>query len=151
MPSMRRLAPLLIALSLSGCATERTATWGLTEEAPEGPKLVLGVPDTDDVSLLMTCAAGSGRVDVVVVGRLSDPAVVELRSGKVVGRYGGVGDADEETIGARDIAFAMSAADPVLARFGETGELTVVFADRRVLLPNGFAVAHDFLKRCRIP
>lgn len=146
---MRRLAPLLIALLLCGCATGRRVAWNFSEAPSEGPKLVLGAPETDDASILMACAPGSGRVDVVVVGQLSDPAVVELRSGKVVGRYAGVGEADEQTIGARDIAFHAPVEDPVLARFAETGELTVVFPTRRVLLPNGFAAAHDFLKRCR--
>jgi hypothetical protein len=152
MPRTRRLAPLLIVLALGGCASERrTVAWGFSDAPAEGPKLVLGGPETDDVSLLMTCAPRSGRVDIVVVGRLSDPAVVELRSGKVVGRYAGVGEADEETQGARDIAFHVSADDPVLARFAQTGELSIIFPTRRVLLPNGFAPAHDFLARCRLP
>ncbi len=151
---MRRLAPLLLitVAMLGGCATERRSapmSWNLGESAGVS-RLVLGVPDTDDVALIMTCRPRSGALDITFVGRPGDPAVVELRSGAVVGRYVGVGEADEES-GGVDFQFKASVADPVFARFADTGTLAVVLPDRHLRLPNGFAAAHDFLARCRAP
>lgn len=129
--------------------TPRTMNWTVSASAAEGAKLVLGLPETDDVRLTMTCRPLSGQVDVTILGRRGDPAVVELRSGKVVGRYSGAGIADEQADGARDIQLRLPSDDPVLTRLGDTGELTVVLPTRRIKLPNAFSQAHDFLRVCR--
>ena len=145
------------AALLGGCAVPAEAPghlserWGLSESPTEGAKLVLGVPGTDDVRLIMTCRPQSGIVDVMVVARPSDGAVVELHSGKVWNRYPGAGLADEENLGAMDLDLKLAAADPVLAHLADTGELALVFASRSVVLPNAFARAHDFLVICRLP
>jgi hypothetical protein len=76
--------------------------------------------------------------------------MVELRSGEVSHVYAGAGQPDEETDGALDIQLKASATDPVLARLGDTGELSIVFPTRRIVLPNAFAPAHDFLSACRL-
>ena len=152
---MRRL--ILIGLAtgaLSACAlpvqkTPRAMGWNVSANAEEGAKLVLGVPATDDVQVVMTCRPRSGRVDMTIIGRRGDPAAVELRSGKIVGRYAGAGVEDAETEGAFDIQLTLPAADPVLGGLADTGRLTVVFPDRRLALPNAFSQAHDFLNICR--
>jgi len=144
---------LAAATTLGGCAlpTERPQLgWGLSENPAEGVKLALGVPGTD-VRLMMTCHPHTGMVWVVVVGREGDAAVAELHSGEVWSRYAGAGHGDEETLGALDISFRLSADDPVLAHLADTGDLTVVLSDRRFVLPNAFAPAHDFLAICRAP
>lgn len=151
---MRRLILISLAAgALGACATtERVGaemTWSLYEDPSEGAKLVLGVPDSDNVRLMMVCRPHSGAIDATVVGHVGDPAAVEFRSGKVSHVYAGAGQPDEETDGAVDIQLKMSAADPVMARLADTGELTLVFPTRRIVLPNAFADAHDFLKRCR--
>ncbi|WP_372784909.1 hypothetical protein [Phenylobacterium sp.] len=152
---MRRLILAgLFAAALSGCATpterpDRAMRWGVSANADEGAKLVLGVPDTDDVRMMLTCRPRSGQVNVTIVGRRGDPAAVELQSGKIVGRYAGAGHADEETLGAMDIAFSAPASDPLLTHLADTGDLTIVFPTRRIVLPNAFAEAHDFLRLCR--
>jgi hypothetical protein len=148
------ILPCLAACALVGCAlpTERPRLgerWGLSENPTEGAKLVLGVPDTDDVRLMMTCRPHAGEVDLTIVGRRGDPAVVELHSGDVWKRYSGAGHDDEETIGGVDIDLKLPATDPVLARLADTGDLSIVFAARRIVLPNAFASAHDFLATCR--
>jgi hypothetical protein len=150
------LASVAVAAALTGCAapTERPGPgmrWAVSASAAEGGKLVLGVPDTDDVRLVMTCRPQSGEIDVTFVGRPGDPAVVELQSGEVVGRYAGAGQADEETVGAIDIQFKARTSDPVFARLADTGDLAVVLPQRRVALPNAFSPAHDFLRICRSP
>jgi hypothetical protein len=154
---MRRLILLgLTAAVLSGCATpterpDRAMRWGVSANTEEGAKLVLGVPDTDDVRMMLTCRPRSGQVDVTVVARRGDPAAVVLQSGKVLGRYAGAGHGDEETLGAMDIEFSAPASDPVLTHLADTGELTIVFPTRRIVLPNAFSEAHDFLRLCRAP
>jgi hypothetical protein len=154
---MRRFASLLIvAATLSGCAlprdhVERGMRWIIGDVTRDRASLALGVPQTDDLQLLMNCRPLSGLVDVAVVGRQGDGAVIALRSDKLVGRYPGAGHADEETVGGVDIDLQLSADDPVLANFAATGRLEIVFTGRRMRLPNGFSQAHDFLRLCQRP
>jgi hypothetical protein len=154
---MRRIASsLLVAATLSGCALprdhlERGMGWVVGDVTRERASLALGVPDTDDLQMMLSCRPLSGTVDVTVVGRKGDGAVIELHSDKLVGRYTGAGHEDEENAGAVDIDLKLSATDPVLTNFAATGKLEVVFTGRRMRLPNGFAQAHDFLRLCRRP
>ena len=154
------LGPVLVvaAAALSGCATpteplDPEMRWGISANAEEGAKLVLGVPETDEVRMMLTCRPRSGQVEITVVALRGDPAAVELRSGKVFARYAGAGHADEATSGPLlDIQFqGLEASDPVLTHLADTGELVIVFPTRRVVLPNAFAEAHDFLRLCRAP
>ena len=118
---MRRIAFVcLVALALAGCAlpAERLGPeerWGLSENRTEGAKLALGVPGTDDVRLMMTCRPHGGEVKLTIVARRGDPAVVELHSGDLWKRYGGVGHDDEETLGGFDIDLRLPATDPQAA------------------------------------
>lgn len=149
---MRHLAPLaaLLALGLVGCATVEPGVAWFLDEVPGGVKLAAGTPQSDDVRLMMTCRARTGVVHLTVTGRPGDPAVVELRSGKkLFRRYGGAGHASEDGLDELLIDFELPADDPVLARFGDTGELSMLLGVRETRLPNGFAPAHDFLRVCR--
>jgi len=145
-----------VALAVGGCALpkERAAAgerW-IRDDSPEGPaKLVLGVPETDALRVMMTCLPRSGAVDITIVGRTGDPAVLELHSGPVWNRYLGAGHASEENEGAVDIDLKLAAADPVLQSLADTGGLTVILGERIMVLPNAFAPAHDFLAVCRLP
>jgi hypothetical protein len=147
---------LIVAAVLTGCALPRERAgagmrWGLESVTAKGARLALGVPGTDDVRMILTCRSGSEAIDVTVVGRAGDGAVVELQSGEVVGRYAGAGHVDEESLGGLDIDLKIPVSDPVLASFAETGKLTIVFTQRQVRLPNGFAPAHDFMRLCARP
>ncbi len=153
---MPHLILLGLAATLGGflTPTERpdpAMRWSVSANAEEGARLAFGAPDTDDVRVMLTCRVRSGQVAVTVAGRRGDPAALELWSGKVFARYAGAGHADEETAGAMDIAFSAPASDPVLSRLADTGELAIVFPTRRIVLPNAFAEAHDFLRLCRAP
>jgi hypothetical protein len=154
---MRRFASLVfVAATLCGCALprdhiERGMRWIIGDVTKDRASLALGAPQTDDLQVLMNCRPLSGLVDVTVVGRKGDGAVIELHSDKLVGRYPGAGHADEETVGGVDIDLQLSADDPVLANFAATGRLEIVFTGRRMPLPNGFSQAHDFLRLCRRP
>jgi len=149
---LRRLAFGLTAAALmGGCAHagDKGLQWFGDEAAPEGAKLTLGAPETDDVRLMLICRPRSGIVELTVVGRREDGAVIELRSGKVTSRHPGAGFADEETDGAFDVRASIPADDPALLRFADTGQLVAVLGDRKIKAPNGFALGHDFLRVCR--
>jgi hypothetical protein len=153
---MLRLAAIVLAAgALSACAlpvqrTPRAMGWGVSASAEDGAKLVLGNPDTDEMRVTMTCRPLSGRVELTLLGWRGDPAVVELSSGKVTGRYAGAAVQDDEVEGALDIQLRLPADDPVLSRLADTGELGIVLpTKRRLRLPNAFSQAHDFLRVCR--
>jgi hypothetical protein len=156
---MRACANLAAAVALfaaggglSGCGlpTERPRmTWRLAGDELGQARLVLGAPGTDRVRLTMTCRPRSGAVVVTLIGRLNDPAVAELHSGEVWTRYAGAGHLDEATGRNMDIDFQIPADAPVLQRLADTGQLSIVLPDRRIVLPNAFAPAHDFLVLCR--
>jgi hypothetical protein len=146
------LASLLLAATLGACMpVERPGrfgmVWGRSETPEEGAKLVLGQPGTDDVRLMMTCQPHSGVVLLTAIGGAQAPAVIEVWSGKLAKAYAGAGYADEG-LGART-QVTLQADDPVLQAFSDTGRLKVVFDDRWIVTPNGFAPAHDFLRICR--
>ena len=156
---MRRVLALgLVAAALSGCALpaeklgrDASLSWIRDDIAP-GSRLTLGAPHGDDIRLMMICEPHSGAVDITISGRPGDGAVVELHSRKVWNRNRGAGHADEESVSGVDIDLQkLSAADPVLQSFADTGDLTVVFSARRAIMPNAFAPAHDFLETCRLP
>jgi len=157
---MRRIGGLRVlgataVLLLGGCQTIETATaerphsrWTLSEDG-DGLRLSLGGPAYTKVRLTLTCRARSGRIDFAFIGRAGDPAVLELRSGELIQRYAGAGQADPESPEAMVMEFPVSADDPVMRRVADTGELRIAYGDRRIILPNAFAPAHDFLRVCR--
>jgi hypothetical protein len=155
---LRSFLALGVASSvLGGCALpaqdlrrDASLSWIRDDLAP-GARLMLGVPDSDDLRVTMFCTPRSGAVDVTIEGRRGDTAVVELHSGKIWNRYRGAGHAVEERGGVDIDLQKLSAADPVLLAFADTGQLMIRFRDRREVLPNAFAPAHDFLAACRLP
>lgn len=153
---MRRVLILgVIAAALSGCATpvemaQGGDRWIRGDEPGEDAILRLGVPDSDNIAVTLSCKPGSGAVDISVNALSSDGAVVEFHAGKVWNRYGGSGHTDEE-LGDYVINLKLAAVDPVLQSFADTGQLTLVFPHRQDVLPNAFAPAHDFLAVCRLP
>ena len=130
---MRRTATLLIvAAALSGCALPRERigremTSGLGVATKDFAGLALAVPDSDNFRMLLSCRPLSGVVDLTVFGLPSDGALVELRSGEVIGKYAGAGHDDEVNIGGVDIDLQLSADDPVLVNFAVTGKLAIHF------------------------
>lgn len=152
-------ALILIGLAASGllaaCATPtervgRAAQWSVNVSGDGSEaKLALGIPDSEDVRLMMSCRPRSGEVLITVIGRPGDPATFELHSAETFARYAGAGAKDEEHEGAIDIQVKAATSDPVLQRLADTGKLTIVFPTRRIVLPNAFSAAHDFLRICR--
>jgi hypothetical protein len=147
---------LMAATALGGCAhvaaPDQGYAWMRADSPVEGAKLVLGAAEgTNDVLFMLACQPGSGVVDITAIGRKGDGAVIQLHAGKVWNRYPGAGQAEGESPGAVDIQLKLAAIDPVLQSFADTGEMTVVYAVRKVTLPNAFAPAHDFMNFCRRP
>ncbi len=153
MRSVRGVLLLVLTAALCGCASGETAgkRWGIDENPDEGVKLTLGVPGTDDVAMMMVCRPHSGVVSLTIIGERTGVAALELRSGKVSGRYAGVGVYDDESDGGFDISFQLKADDPVLVQMAENGELSAVLGRRRMVLPKAFAPFHDFVMACRKP
>ncbi|MBW8813193.1 MAG: hypothetical protein JF588_07175 [Caulobacterales bacterium] len=144
----------LVAASLGGCASVGPhdlpgMSWVRADGEGGDARLALGVPDTDDLFLLLACQPRSGAVRLTAVSAAADAgAVVELHSGPTWNRYPAAGQADAET-GGYDLQVTLNADDPVLRRVADTGELTVVLGQRRTVTPNAFAPFHDFLEACR--
>ena len=155
MRRVRGLNLLAAALLLGGCQTVSTAMaerphsgWTLDEE-DGGLRLSLGYPEPKKVRLTLTCRARSGQIDVTFIGHTGDPAVLELRSGDLIQRYLGAGHDDPDHAETLITEFPVGADDPIMRRVSDTGELRIAYGDRRIILPNSFAPAHDFLRVCR--
>ena len=150
---MRR-ATLIVVLcaGLWGCAGvtdiehpfSAGARWG-ADRTSEGERVFFGVPDSDDVDLLLTCQPHTGRVEVFASAHTDRPTVmITFASGKAMSRhfmkrlesddgYGGFTTAD----------------DPALVAFAQTGEIATSAAGKRIRFPPARALAEAFLKACR--
>lgn len=149
---MRGLMALtFLAVALGGCATRgERLSWILDQDRQTGVRLMLGVPNSDDLRILAQCRPHSDEIRLTIFGQRGDPPIVELHSGKLFKRYGGGGaQHDAEGLGGVELQFQLRADDPVLARVADTGELKIKLGDRWLDLPNGFAQEHDFLMACR--
>jgi hypothetical protein len=158
---MRRRAILSFAAAcvLSACAHQQTpSAFGMRDmrwiDVPgDEPKLAFGVPDSDVVVLMMTCAPRSGQVEVAYfAGPDGGGRALELRSGKAVSRL----TPDTELPGlespTNDVVMMATAATvtPALARFAKTGELGVAAGRRATALPAASAgQARRFVESCR--
>lgn len=143
-------APILTAAALlGGCASFEPPPYAWKrDDTAEAARLVLTRLDATPV-LTLACAPGSGAVDVTLVGYRADGAVIELHARDVWNRYTAAGHAEHGPQAPLELQTRLAAADPVLTRFADTGDLTIVQGDMRLQAPNAFAPAHDVLKLCR--
>jgi len=140
---------LTAAALLGGCATIPPQGEWARDDTDEAARLVLYQDGEAPRPVTLTCRPGSGLIDITVVGLRRDGAVIEVHSGKIWSRYAGSGLAEDGPDAPLEIRATMNAADPVLARVADTGELTIVQGERTIHAPNAFAPAHDFLALCR--
>jgi hypothetical protein len=157
--AIRVIPGLIAAAILAGCASpqsrapsEPAMRWSLNEVKGEGVKLTFGVPNTDDVPVMLTCQRGSNRVRLSVGGPdqvIGNPFIV-IRSGPEASRIAATQVEDiDGGLGARFEAVT-SARDPVLVNFGESGRFGI-----GALGASGSAPADDpglvrhFLTLCR--
>jgi hypothetical protein len=135
---MRRIVSLAASCLLAACAHQSPSAmpgmaWSLNHAEGEGAKLAFGQPASDNVFLMMTCAPGSGVVRLSLSAPTEGRSSIALASRGTTGRYAG------ETVPAMSegalIEAKVKAADPALASFARTGDLTVVEGGRRTVLP----------------
>ncbi|MCR5879068.1 hypothetical protein [Phenylobacterium sp. J367] len=151
---MRRRAALsfTVACVLSACAHQQTPSalpgmaWSLHSVEGEGAKLAFGQPYSDNVVLMLSCQPGSGTVLVSANAPADARPELTLASGTRSARYRadvapGLGE------GALVEASA-AAADPVLKRFADSGELSVAVNGRSTAMPGDRAKARQFVASC---
>ena len=148
----RRLAIFAMVVALGGCTTvtdvsnpfNSAAIWGADSNS-EGDRLWFGIPDSDNIDLMLTCHRHTGRVEVYTAAGIERPTVIiTFESGASKSHhfmkrlesddgYGGF-------IGADDAAFAA---------FAQTGEIATSAAGKRFRFPPAKAMAAAFFKACR--
>ena len=148
----RRIAASLIAASmLAACAHEGGGgepgmAWSLTSTAEEGSKLSYGLPDSDNLIVMLTCRPKAGEVRIWVTGAdAAKPSALVLSSGKrnLRSSVKRVED-DYETFLA-----IVPANDAVFTSFAATGTLGLSFNGRTTDLPGARAYAQKFADVCR--
>lgn len=97
--------------------------WHLLHEG-ERAKLAYGAANSDQIALMMTCAPGDRAVEVFGVVQPDTPRLTLAADGATA-RLDGAPEVDPLT-GAMAVETRAPLADPVLRRFREGGELTVV-------------------------
>lgn len=151
---LRNLLCLTVAgLLAAGCAHKDRVYmggdlgWSLNSVDGEGLKLAYGQFETDSVLLMMTCQPRSGEVLVSVNTVASAKPLLQVSSGGRTARYPAqIGP----NLGDGAVVEAMATtADPVLASFARTGDLTVAAGGKRNMLAGGAAEARRFMDGCR--
>ena len=148
---------LATALTLAACAHEapqgaQPMSWSLNHTESEGAKLAYGVPQTDQVLVMMTCQMNSGRVEVSMTAPQE----------RARGRIGLASRGERLELAAEvapspmgDLAVVMAqtdAAQAALDRFAHSGDLTVSGQGRAVkAVARGEdrAKVADFFGACR--
>jgi hypothetical protein len=139
----RSALSLLSVLALAACAHEAGdgetrgvyggMDWVLSQAEGYESKLAYGVPDTDNVAVMLSCQPKSDHVSVVLVGVEGGARpTLTLGSGRTVTRLPATKVQGMDTFDVEATAPARSAP---LARFAETGELTVGVGARRAQMP----------------
>lgn len=121
--------------------------WSLNSVDGEGLKLAYGRPETDDVLLMMTCQPRSGTVLISVNTVAGAAPLLQVSSGGRTARY--TADVGPNLGDGAVVEATAKAADPLLASFGRTGDLTVAAGGQRHMMAGGGAEARRFMDGCR--
>jgi hypothetical protein len=150
----RRIVASLIAVPLlAACAHDDAGggggpgmSWSLTSTAEEGSKLGYGVPDSDNLVVMLTCRPKAGEVRIWITDAdVANPTALVLSSGKQTLRSS-VKRAEDDY----DIFLAtIPADDAVFTSFAATGTLVLSFNGRSTNLPGARAYAQKFADVCR--
>ncbi len=142
-------AVLLVAACAHQPAPQAVAgmEWSLSQVDGEGLKFAYGQPHSDNVVLMMTCQPRSGAVLVSAIGSAKATPAMTLAS-KGQSRTYPAQLAPAFGDGAL-IEVSLPASDPILARFADTGDLSLSVDDRRTLLPADSPQASRFIARCK--
>jgi len=152
-----RIFPTIAVVSagLFGCHTQmqQTATaedFGLyySLSATEGAKLVHGRDGSDALDLLLTCAKGSGKIQLLDFA--NDGPHLRLVAGKAAEDLTGAlkkGDDDYDWV-----EVAVTAASPAMKGFRSTGQIDLTSGSRRIVVaartPPDLKAVADFFADC---
>lgn len=155
---MRRRAvfSLIASCALAACTHQTSPqampgmAWSLHATKSEGAKLAFGLPQSDNVLVMLSCQPGSGEVQVLVnaAAPWARPALRlasrgEARTYRGEASPSGLGDGTIIEVKAR-------ASDPVFASFAQSGDLSVATSGQRAELPRGDrATVRRFVEGCR--
>lgn len=124
--------------------------WHLNED-PGEVSLSYGLAHSDDVPLDLSCAPGSGALQILQPVPHGHPAAISLESGGDTETYPATGEASELHEGLYLTASARTS-DPVFKRFEDLGWLAAYGADYRtpfVAQPGSETRIARFFKLCR--
>jgi len=147
------LGSLFASLMLTACAhqpivtAETEAAWSLNHVEGERTTLRLARPKAEAPLFALSCEPHSGDVDITVSSPDARLSLVRLMSEPVGRRYlteVGMGPA-----GVPILSGATRSTDPVLKRFGETGDLVLTAFGHGQALPIDPDKAAEFMAACR--
>jgi hypothetical protein len=154
---LNRVIPALIATAaLCACAgpapplrAHSAMRWFLTDAEGEGAKLAYGMPQSDDVLVMLTCQPRSNQVRITLLGQIAY-ADIELGDGADARRH----PATASPAGVTNAVMSESTVspdDPAFRRFASRGELAIDAGDgTRLPLPAADpATARRFMQSCR--
>lgn len=119
----RAFAVLLAAAAVSACSAQSAPgyAWSYQQDEYEGAKLAYGAPNSDDVVLMMSCAAHSGQVRLSAVTERTHPELA-LASGRARDRF--AGEIVEDELGGLLLEAQAQSNARSLQGFAKTGKLT---------------------------
>jgi hypothetical protein len=145
----RAIASFIVACALSACATETSppATgaegmdWSASDDG-SAAKLAFGVPNSDVLVVMFSCAPRSGAVEVMMPGAAGALVTLASDHSSVRMRATPIGDVD-------GVMGALPARDPVLRAFARSGRLRLESAGRAADLPAASpAMVQRYLAAC---
>lgn len=147
----RPLLVLLAAAAVSACSAQATPGygWSFQQDEYEGAKLAYGAPNSDDVLLMMSCAAHSGQVQLSAVTERPHPELV-LASGRARDRF--AGEVVESELGGLLLEARATPNARSLEGFAKTGKLAITAYGETVSLaatPAERPGVSQFFEACR--
>jgi hypothetical protein len=126
-------AALTLAAGLAGCAHEKVAStgyqWVYMEAAGDSaPRLAYGLPNSDELVMMLNCQPGADRLEVMAVGLPGD--AIALASGGAQSRLPAVHVEDELNDGGA-LRARTTSRDAALAGFRKSGELALLVGNER--------------------
>lgn len=123
MKPVRPLLVLLAAAAISACSAQSAPgyVWSYQQDEYEGAKLAYGAPNSDDVLLMMSCAAHSGQVRLSAVTERTSPELA-LASGRARDRF--TGEIVESEMGGLLLEARAKTNARSLQGFAKTGKLS---------------------------
>jgi len=146
------IAAVIAAIVVGGCSAQSAPgyVWSYQRDEHEGAKLAYGVPFSDDVLLMMTCAPGSGQVRLSALTERTQEEIV-LTSAGARDRFSG--EIAPSELGGLLLEAQVKASARSLDGFARTGKLFMSASGETVSLaagPDERAGVTRFFEVCRV-